>query len=153
MLTFEVPLIPGLDITLRPNVNWSVTSGDFNGDGKADLVVSQSLIANAVLPHSILPNAPRIGIFYSIADKIAAGTTTLTINQADVIMGGGNEDSGFGILPNRPGLDANRDGVDDLAILGRNSKLLVAPGKLQSRFTPADVQEISTTGIAAAVAF
>ncbi|MFO1063041.1 MAG: VCBS repeat-containing protein, partial [Pirellulales bacterium] len=58
---------------------FTATVGDFNGDGKPDLAVKRAL-PNNVVGYNV---EQRVGIFYGITDKIAAGIKTIEFVKAD----------------------------------------------------------------------
>ncbi|MGI0501370.1 proprotein convertase P-domain-containing protein, partial [Limnospira platensis] len=98
-----------------------VTAGDFNGDGRIDLVIGRPEFVRAsgqldnYLPEQVLTSSTRGAayIFFSITSRT---TPTLQLRDAHIIIEGQGETDRFGVLPGTPFMDVNADGVSDLFI-------------------------------------
>jgi len=94
----------GTSVTLKPG------SGDFNGDGKADLVILETVRLGSGTPLS-----GKAYLFWDI--NASSWASTLQLTDANVVI---NSDSILGILDNitpSPNLDLNNDSVSDLVLV------------------------------------
>ena len=108
-----------VDTNLLPGISYNgplyATAGDFNGDGKADLLVSDPSFTLTPTGSTQVINQDNRGtayVFFSAANRGA----TLTLPQADSTLRGEGEEDGFGVLPQEPNIDLNGDGRSDLLI-------------------------------------
>ena len=126
---------PGVDVvglsiahgTLAAN-QWAhgpatLTTGDFDGDGRADLAMGlpDAMISNSpVTPTTTDPDADRVFVFRGVElPKPLPGFTmqSLVLADADVdFTSEAGTATGFGTLPVTPGIDLNQDRVDDLLV-------------------------------------
>lgn len=123
------------------------TTGDFNADGKIDLAVR------------FKPDAAhdaRVGVFYSVVDKVAAGMASMAFDAADLILVGERTKDGFGQLMTSPNLDLNNDGIDDLVIGASRSdsepkdgagRIYTIYGRPQANPLPTVAKELSTDSV------
>ena len=91
------------------------TAGDFNADGKVDLLVGEpTRILTAAGSDTILDPDERgtAYVLYSIAERGSG----ITLADADSIIRGEAEFDRFGTLPAMPSIDINDDMLDDLLI-------------------------------------
>ncbi|MFC1858044.1 proprotein convertase P-domain-containing protein [Thermodesulfobacteriota bacterium] len=95
------------------------TGGDFNGDGKMDVLIGQpgliqtsSQLVNPPVSQ-ILDKSERgsVYLFYSLADN---ENISLVLEDADLIMEGEGELDQFGHLAYGPAIDINNDRIDDI---------------------------------------
>jgi Ca2+-binding RTX toxin-like protein len=90
----------------------TATAGDFNGDGKIDLAVAQgsATLEDAQGFQVDFSRRGQVGVFWSAG----AGTTSLTLDAADLTLQGEQTGDQFGLLSSTPDLDLNDDGISDL---------------------------------------
>ena len=93
----------------------NVTAGDFNADGKADIVVTEP--TRALLPtgssDELLPDERGTAyVLFSITDR---GSDVL-LTDANAVLRGESEFDRFGTLPSAQAIDLNGDNLDDLLI-------------------------------------
>ncbi|MGB0579860.1 MAG: proprotein convertase P-domain-containing protein, partial [Limisphaerales bacterium] len=94
------------------------TAGDFNQDGKWDLVISEpSFVQKSTLfgGGELQVNSDERGavyLFFSLTDK---GNSLILGNDSDLRINGAGVRDLFGRLPSTPGIDLNGDGLHDLA--------------------------------------
>lgn len=124
-LTISRPEASGLSGGVTVNGALQAAGGDFNGDGKIDLLIGQpSRIitdgSGAILDSNTTGSAY---VFFSAATH----GPKLTLSQADAIITGENAGDNLGTPASQPRVDLNGDHFDDL-ILGAASAEAVTNG-------------------------
>jgi len=174
LLAFGLWFVPGADLAAEtfknpPLINtgsnpFSLSTGDFNGDGKRDLVYADSgglhvLLGNGDGTFSKAQDIPvpvLLNVTITVADVNGDGKLDLLFGgnspqpQIDVLLGKGDGTFGsvlFSVLPLNPPLNAsmtyrmgvadfNKDGAADLIVSDTlNDQMYVALGNNTGRFT------------------
>ena len=102
------------------------TAGDFNGDGKQDLLVGEPSRLTTVAGSSTLQildqdDRGHAYVFFSVTER--SGQVLLA--DADADIRGQFDFDHLGVLPAKPGMDIDGDGVDDLLIGAPNADLVI----------------------------
>jgi hypothetical protein len=92
----------------------SLTAGDFNADGKMDLVVGEPQFSVRDAQGALLDSSERgiVSIFWSAAER----GNTLLLPDADVVLRGDRDSDRLGTLASVGPIDLNDDGWHDLVI-------------------------------------
>ena len=150
--------------------DFSISAGDYDGDGEGDLAIGRSFTARADSieddpPPNLLFNVQDRGevfVFFSIADR----GSDLLLSDADVVLAGETAGDRLGILATPAAIDVNHDRVDDLIVGARLAdgfvgqvktfagKVYFIPGQPRPGPLPtSDVTPISNTGVAGSGSF
>ena len=112
--------LPALEVhserVRQGRMGWSVDFGDFNGDCRPDLVISEPLIATIGGSNT---QAGAVNVFFSQEDWAPGDQRRLVQSEADVIVNGDDWDQfGWQIAVG----DVTGDGIDDLLAGSRNGE-------------------------------
>jgi len=148
--------IGGVTSNLSTTSGLSLTSGDYDGDGRPDLVIGETertKVFNAFFTQQVFSGT--VSVFRDIAHR----GTDLLLTQADVTLRGESEFDRLGTLPLSPGLDLDGDGLSELLVgaggadrrsgtfASRAGRLYVLSQLPAGGFTPpADVLPLTNSG-------
>jgi hypothetical protein len=91
------------------------TAGDFDGDQKMDLVVSESVRRLTSTGSGQVLDEDQRGSIHVFFDALDGGRV-LSLTSADRSLTGDFEFDGFGVLSSTPGMDLDGDFLDDLVV-------------------------------------
>ena len=125
------------------------TAGDFNADGRQDLLVTEPLRELRAKNSSTVLSQDRRGAAY-VLYKIAERGADAALTGADITLRGESEFDRFGTLPQQPGMDLDGDGFDDLLAgapgADRVNPLTADAGKLYVAYGAAPKPQTSQLG-------
>ncbi len=122
--TFSQSVPAGRSIVLTPS------SGDFNGDGRADLAI----LERATSSSSGLQIGGNVYFFYDVGSRLTGGTASIEIGTADVILTSDGSNL-INAISTTNSLDLDGDRISDLSIaatFAASTSGLAAAGRVYS---------------------
>ena len=101
----------------------NATAGDFDGDGRMDLVVGEpSRITTVTGTSTILDQdeSGRLSVFFQVVGR----GHLLALTQADKSVSADFDFDNLGVLPTTPGFDLDFDGLDDLVVAASGADVI-----------------------------